>query len=383
MPRGITIDSTMKKHLAALAIAAFTLPFIVSADDGASAPQPGTLSATVSVRIGGSLLWSGAVSLPQGQASSASDDSGNPHPLVSDSALAALIAADALSPDFEVTSLRYYSSFGSFYLNCVTAQPYGQACDKWQYVVNSQYPPEGADHYTLADGDTVYFYFGTPRRVTLSTKFLEAGSALSVLAESYDYTSDAWRPLSGATLGMTQQNPNDPYSPLVWAQAATNSSGQATFSTTTVGSYGIGFAQDWFADSDTFEIIPKNMGTAGGLVSAQTASSYPDTSSGRKKPLAATLFQITEGTDAPAAAHAPASSVAASGESVITFNIPADTFKERFAAAYKEALNVTSKIVYSSTASSSVAAQNPALTQTASAQNGGSWLDKVFNLLGF
>ncbi len=183
------------------------------------------------------------------------DDGGASRTIPSDSALAALETADAQSPDFSISDLAYYADFGSFYVKCLDiAATTNHACDNWQYVVNSAYPPVGANAYTVSNGDTLYFYFGSPRKVSLSASSVQASTSFDVLAQTYDYTNNTWQSLAGALIGATQPNPNDAYSPLVIVSATSDASGIAHIAIPTPGTYSIGLASDYYYPSELLTV---------------------------------------------------------------------------------------------------------------------------------
>ncbi|HEU5114812.1 MAG TPA: DUF4430 domain-containing protein [Candidatus Paceibacterota bacterium] len=338
----------MKKALFALA---FTLtPLSVFADNATSTPPaPAQITVTVNVRYQNSIVWSGPVTLTQGSTESLSDDTGSAHSLPTDSALAALAAADAQSPAFSISDLAYYGSMSAFYLKCMSLPGIAaSACDDWQYVVDGSYPPVGADHYTLTNGDTIYFYYGDPRRISLSSDSTTSGQPITVHAESYDYTNDSWTPLSGATVGATQPNPNDPYSPLVISTVTTDSNGVATLSLDTIGSYGIGLAMDYYGSTKALKInappeaSKSPVGTSGS--SGESASTGADTiitpvelkipAAAGSKPLASSLFSTTSeiAVFVPPAPPQIASSTK-SADDPVSMDVPKDNFMARYNVA--------------------------------------------------
>lgn len=334
--------------LLALAVASAILPFPARAQEAASTteavqepaqtPAPAPIeksTVNVTVRYQGTVVYSGAVSVDKASTRQVSDSSGTARQIPSDSALSALIEADAASPAFSISNLSYYADFGSFYMKCVfVADAAKNACDNWQYVVNGSYPARGSDSYVLSSGDSVYFYFGNPRRVTLSSKSAEKGSTVTVRAESYDYQNDAWTPLSGATVGATQPNPADPYSPLVVTSVTTGGDGAATLSLDALGTYGIGLAMDYYGFGDTLDIIaPQSSPSSAPATQGSVSGSAGGSSSARRNAeLAAVAVAATASSTA---ASTSTSAVTASanmdgGERMVFLGMTVDEFIERY-----------------------------------------------------
>lgn len=239
-----------QRALVFLLIIALHLPFVhASAEDGGeTAAEEATSSRTisVSVRDGTTVLWSGSVSVPDSDSATTSltATDGTVAEASAASALAALVAADAIAPEFSISHLQYFDSFGSFYVKCITGTE--EKCDSWQYIVGETYPSLGMDQYILHDGDSLFVYFGSPRRTTLSTTTIATGESFTATAERYVPASDTYAPASGVTLGVTQENPADPYTPLVIATSSADAAGQANFTLSATGTYAIGIAEDFY-----------------------------------------------------------------------------------------------------------------------------------------
>lgn len=243
----IYLKSHMKKFF--LIFAFFLIPFSVFADETA------TSTMTVNVRYQDSLVFSGPIELTNNSSTTISDNSGTNRQVPSDSALIALKTADDISADFNLSDLVYYSDFNSLYVNCIDiTSPAKHACANWQYVVNSNYPPIGMDKYIVSNGDTLYFYFGNPRRVLISSPSVEVTKPVKVKAENYDYVNNAWTALSGVDIGATQPNPNDPYSPLVISRVTSDANGFADLILGKSGSYNIGLALDYYFPGETLSV---------------------------------------------------------------------------------------------------------------------------------
>lgn len=291
----------MKKNLfpgllALFFIASVFLPSILLAEETASSSAETidqitesvvgsaveSIRVTANVRHRDLLVYGGSVTLIKNSVIAVNDNSGTARNIPGDSALASLQTADDLSSDFALSDLVYYSSFDSLYVNCINiAAKSENACGNWQYVVNSTYPAVGADKHILSDGDILYFYFGNPRRVTLSAPSAEASTTVIAKAESYDYVNDAWTALSGTAIGVTKPNADDPYSPLVIFSATSDSQGIASLILDAPGSYDIGLAMDYYFPSVPLSISPpipaENEGTAGEAGATGTADAAQGT----------------------------------------------------------------------------------------------------------
>lgn len=88
------------------------------------------------------------------------DSGGAPHDIDAHSVLKVLSDADAMSSEFNISSLIYYDSFGAFYLKCIEVGG-DDLCDNWQYDVNGDSPSSGMDQSILSGGETVNVFFGS------------------------------------------------------------------------------------------------------------------------------------------------------------------------------------------------------------------------------
>ena len=233
-----------------LIFAVFYFPFSLFADETA------TSSVTVNVRYQDTLVFSGPVVITKNTNANISDNTGVNRSVASASAIIALKTADDLSDNFILSDLVYYADFGSLYVNCIDIVSLAKhACANWQYVVNETYPPIGMDKYILSDNDVLYLYFGNPRRVLLSSPSVQTATPFQVKTENYDYVNNAWTILSGATIGATQTNPDDPYSPLVISSATSDENGFAELVLGTSGSYNVGLAMDYYFPAETLAVL--------------------------------------------------------------------------------------------------------------------------------
>jgi hypothetical protein len=239
---------------------------IVSADDEASTTSevtipettaPETIHVNVSVRENDIVTFEGQVELEKGGTQSLTDTGGTSSNIGTDSALAALIKADNDSDSFAITNTTFYPAYNSFLVNCLHVNNGNpeEACFAWQYVVNNTYPFVGSDSYTLNDGDTVYFYFGSPRRLNVPVTTAYVNDIVGATAESYDYQNNLWIPLTGTTVGATQPDPNNPWSPLVPYSTTTDSSGIANLIIGIPGVYNFGLATDYYFPTTAVTIL--------------------------------------------------------------------------------------------------------------------------------
>jgi hypothetical protein len=155
-----------------------------------------------------------------------------------------------------------------------------------------------------------------------------------VKAETYDYTNDTWNPLSGASIGATQPNPADPYSPLVISSVTSGSDGTAQMSLETPGTYAVGLAIDYYFPTEALTItapVPE----ASTSTDDTPAESAPPSSSGRSSARreaaasAASVATIEAATSTPVVAE----TAAELREIIVTFDIPVAEFIERYNAA--------------------------------------------------
>lgn len=230
------------------------------AEDAATSTPPETpvptRAVSLIIRDGATLIWGGGVSVPDSDSATTtlSATDGTQTDALAASALAALIAADAASSEFSISNLQYFSSFGSFYVKCIIYTL--ERCDNWQYAVGTAYPSIGMDKFLMRDGDTLFVYFGSPRRTTLSASTVSVSEPFTATAETYIPSSDSYIPATGVTIGVTQTNPVDPYTPLIIATSTTGANGTATFSLPQEGAYAAGIAEDYYYPSVSLTVVP-------------------------------------------------------------------------------------------------------------------------------
>lgn len=183
------------------------------------------------------------------------------HTVDANSVLAVLNDADILSPDFNISDLQYYDSFGSFYVKCIESS-IGNDCDNWQYVIDDNYPTESVDQKILSGGENIYFYFGPQNRIILSDGEITTKETLTVKTKKYDYKNNDWVVRNGITIGITQTNPDDPWSPIEIKTSPVNENGQTIFSEIPRGKYNVGIQEDFYFPTEPLEV--KNPPATGG-----------------------------------------------------------------------------------------------------------------------
>lgn len=211
---------------------------------------PQAAQANIIIRDGETVAFSGAVTLPALNAAAVDISPTGATSTVAVTArslLSVLQTLDAAQNEFTITNLQYYSSFNSFFINCITmAAEADPLCGSWQYILNGADPGVGTDQVLLKNGDLVFLYFGTPRRVALSTTAATAGVPFTATAQSYDPANNVYAPITGVTIGVTQPNPADPWNPLEVATSTADANGQTVFTLNSTGAYGVGIKDDFY-----------------------------------------------------------------------------------------------------------------------------------------
>lgn len=225
-----------------------TTESIASPEPLTSEPATNTLTAQpvsssqLTIRIGNTIIYSGYYT-PGTEQFSVTDNASTTHQINPNTVLAMIIDADTHSDDFAITDLAYYSSFGSFIINCITTN--GTAsCNNWQYTVDDVYPYVGIDDATLGENSEVYLYFGEQNRFTLEDDTVALNQPVIVSAQKYDYKTNTWVVRPHVTVGATVANPADPWTPLVTTSTISDEFGQAHLYLTATGTVQIGIKED-------------------------------------------------------------------------------------------------------------------------------------------
>lgn len=213
------------------------------ANNAIQAEEPVFVNLTI--RDGSIIVFSGVVPLAPAGTVSLNDVDGTPHDLDANSVLSIMHDADILSDNFSISNLTYFSSFGSLYLKCIT-DIVGESCDNWQYVVDGSYPSVGMDQNILSGGENVYLYFGPQNKITLNANSIKTSDTFTVKAEAYDYENNTWLGRTGITIGLTQPNLNDPFSPTEIMTSQVDDNGIANFSSIPEGTYDVGVKEDFY-----------------------------------------------------------------------------------------------------------------------------------------
>lgn len=248
--------------LAVLWISFFAVtPGAVSAQEASTTPDTASSTATttpsapaetarIGIREGSTLVGPFTIDLPAADAAASLTVSGDTatHDIPARSVLALLSALDAAHDDFSLSDLQFNTGFNAFYLRCVAvpAAAPDPSCDNWTYSVNGAFPQTGMDHYALKDGDTAYLFFGPSHRVTLATTSAQALTPVAATAETYDPAAGTFSALTGVTLGATQPDPANPWSPKEIATTTVDGSGQGVFRLSAPGTYDIGIKEDFY-----------------------------------------------------------------------------------------------------------------------------------------
>ena len=209
---------------------------------------------SLTIRDGNTKIFEGAVPLQVAGTIDLNDNTGTTHSIDAQSVLSLINDADILSTDFSISDLEYYSSFGSLYLKCITGTTTGEKCDNWQYTVNNTYPSIGMDQKVLSDGENVYLYFGPQYKITLNSNSITTSDTLTATAQEYDYQNDAWIMRTGVTVGLTQPNPENPWTPTEIQTAAVDANSEANFSSIPEGSYNVGIKEDFYFPTETLTV---------------------------------------------------------------------------------------------------------------------------------
>jgi hypothetical protein len=216
------------------------------------------------IRYGENVAWSGTTTLPtSGTATASPTGSTTVREIPANSLLGVLLTLDATTNDFDITNLAYFPKFDSFLVNCIDSPAFTEACFQWQYVIDGQYPFVGADDYLLEDGDEIFVYFGSPRRVVLSDSAVTVNETFTATAQSYDPETDTYSALPGYTIGVTQPNPANPFSPIEIATSTSAADGTAIFALATEGTYDVGLQEDFYFPTTPL-VVSSTSGSSGG-----------------------------------------------------------------------------------------------------------------------
>ena len=236
----------------------------------ATTTTPDTIHLTI--RDGATVAFSNTVTLPDASSSnvSVSPTTGSAISIPARSLLAILESLETTISTFTISNLQYFTSYGgSFLINCITIPSATSTplCYSWQDTINGTAPQVGIDHQLLNNNDNVFVYFGTPRMVTLSTTTVTIGQPFIATAESYNPNDNTFGSATGVTIGATQPNPSNPWSPLEIATSTVDTNGQAVFTLAATGTYDIGIKEDYYSPITPItvtDVPPPIVSTGGG-----------------------------------------------------------------------------------------------------------------------
>lgn len=231
-----------------------------------TAPASSTGTAHIVVRDGMTIATSSDVAFTLSGNATIAATAGDTHDIAASSTLAILTSLDSLATEFDISTLEYNVGFGAFYLKCITvpAASTSPDCDNWQYSVNGTTPGAGMDHTVLHDGDTVYVYFASPHAFSLSRASVTVDSPVTVTAQTYDPVAGAYVPTAGFTIGATQPDPSNPWSPFERATSTTDAMGQAIITLAATGTYDIGIKEDYYFPTIALAVTDPPAPTGGG-----------------------------------------------------------------------------------------------------------------------
>jgi len=129
----------------------------------------------------------------------------------------------------------------------------------------------------LEDGDEIYFYFGQPRRISIPNNTY-ANIEFSVDSEEYDYVDNAWSSLSDYTVGIFQDDPENPWTQIVFATSTIDETGKSFFTLEKEGDYKIGFEEDYYYPS--YDLVISSSSTATDSNSTTTDSGNTNSGGG-------------------------------------------------------------------------------------------------------
>ncbi len=269
-------------------IATSTNPLVISviADNFIPSQEftitPKPESVNVIIRNNSTTAFSGSVDLPNSVAPNILVTPSNSTSTVEispKSILGILKNLETTSSTFKITDLAYFSSFNSFLVNCVSVPANSTApdCYNWTYAINNSFPQMGIDQATVKDGDTIYFFFGSPHKTTLSKTTVAIGETFTARAEQYDLATGNYIPLTGVTLGVGNFQPDFSFSEV--ATSTVDSNGIANFSINTLGAYEVGIKDDFYFPTTQINItepVSSSGGGGGGGLGTPASFSIPN-----------------------------------------------------------------------------------------------------------
>ncbi len=217
----------------------------------------------LSIRDGEDIIFSGDVTLDEEKNIDLTDKDGVLHSVDNRSILAVINKVAEESQNFSISDLEYYTSFDSLYIKCINnISKSVEQCDNWQFAVDNAYGSVGMDKSILSGGENIYVYFGQQYKISLSSKKVTTEDSLTVTSYKYDYQNNQWLDRDDVTIGITQNNPDDPWNPIEIKTEKVDQSGQATFTKIEPGTYNVGVKEDFYFPTE--ELIVEKISNQGG-----------------------------------------------------------------------------------------------------------------------
>lgn len=251
----------------------------------------------LTIRDGDNKIFEGTVTLRESGKIEVPDNTNSMREIDSQSALGVVYDADILSENFSISNLEYFSSFGSLYLKCIESAIAGEKCDNWQYAVNGSYPGIGIDQKIVSDGDSIYVFFGPQYKTRFTPDEISDQDTFTVFAEKYDYENNIWIPRTDVTIGITKDDPANPWTPIEIETKEADENGQALFGPIESGEYKTGIKEDYYFPTEILNITTSTGGGSSSSSKEETAVSSQNTesktsSSGSEKKSDKKVFDI-------------------------------------------------------------------------------------------
>ncbi len=203
--------------------------------------------------------------------------------------LGLLSSLDQTEINFNLSDVEYYeSAWGNgFYVKCIDVvledESTKNACQNWQYIVDSIYPSTGMDQYELSEeGQNIYLYFGDRYQITTDKNEYTPLEQITANLYEFDYLNGVYSSSTSALdqLDLYQANPD--WTNTVFVSSTVGENSQVLFTAPeTEGNYNIGFnSYDWYWPYNSIEIKSNETGEDGGDTGGTGSGGYtppPDT----------------------------------------------------------------------------------------------------------
>jgi len=246
-----------------------------------------TITVNLNIRYKDILFFSGPIALVKDATTTVIDSANANVEVITSTVFGALNQVDGENANFNLSDFTYYNSMQAIFISCLEVATTSnssleKACGYWKYVVNGEYSYLGVDQYNLVDGDNIYFYFGSPR-ADLLTSTVIVGESFVAIAKTYDYQNNIYVPAPNYTIGITQPDPNNPWSPIVLFSTTSDSLGQGIFTINQVGSYGVGIAEDYYSILENLSVVATSSNSNATTTATSTDSTSGNNSSKTEK----------------------------------------------------------------------------------------------------